>query len=150
MASKSVTQTEVLEPDSNGAITRSQSRAAAGNMSSPGSRPSQAYTTSEAEWKSAVPAEVPSILELKRVLPAHCFSPSLVKSYYYVLKDFTIVAALFGAMTFLENSASVPGFVRYAVTPLYWYLQVCIILPKLVVVAYFTNTGCAIIGDSFH
>ena len=129
-SSSSVTQTEV----SNGVQTRSQKRLSESLSSSNGvnqaemlngksPRPAKAFTTKEAEWKSAVPKDVPSILELKRVLPAHCFSPSLVKSYYYVLKDFVIIAALYVVMLYAESDR-VPGFVKYAVTPVYWYLQV--------------------------
>ena len=87
-------------------------------------RPTKAFTTKEEEWKSVVPQEVPSIIELKRILPAHCFTPSLVTAYYYVAKDFAIIAALYTAMMFVESSNSMPSFVQYAVTPLYWYLQV--------------------------
>ena len=136
----SITQTQE-ELGSSRVLTRSQSKkrnesdlAVEPELKSPGAnmglvngkrpRPSKAFTTREAEWKAAVPKDVPSILELKKTLPAHCFSPSLLRSYYYVLKDFVIIAALYAAMLFVERSWSVPNFVKYAVTPLYWYLQV--------------------------
>ena len=63
----------------------------------------------------------PSIVEIRRAIPAHCFKSSLITSFYYVFKDILIISALF-ASTFLVE--------RYCWTvlkclwlPLYWVAQ---------------------------
>lgn len=39
--------------------------------------------------------EIPSLAEIKRRIPAHCFQPSLARSLYYVLRDFVFIGALY-------------------------------------------------------
>ena len=50
-----------------------------------------------------VPPNIPSIGELKKSLPAHCFTPSLSLSFYYVLKDLTIMTLLYVSMLALTE-----------------------------------------------
>ena len=45
-----------------------------------------------------VPPNIPSIGELKKTLPAHCFTPNLSLSFYYVLKDLVIMTLLYLSM----------------------------------------------------
>ncbi len=52
--------------------------------------------------RKGVPEKVPSIIELKRIVPSHCFTPNLATSFYYVLKDLLIVAALYAVMVATE------------------------------------------------
>lgn len=39
--------------------------------------------------------EIPSLAEIKRVIPAHCFKPSLARSLYYVARDAVILSSLY-------------------------------------------------------
>jgi hypothetical protein len=40
-------------------------------------------------------ADVPSLAEIKKHIPAHCFKPSLVRSLSYVARDIFFIAALY-------------------------------------------------------
>ena len=55
------------------------------------------------EAAAAVPSDVPTIGELKKSLPPHCFAPSLSLSFYFVLKDLVIVASLYASMIALTE-----------------------------------------------
>ncbi len=72
---------------------------------------------------SVVPTEVPSIVELKKALPSHCFQSSLLTSYYYVVKDLAIICALYAAYLFVERHSPSPVLVWIAAAPVYAYLQ---------------------------
>ena len=41
--------------------------------------------------------------ELKKALPAHCFTPDLSLSFYYVLKDLVIMIMLYVSMLVLTE-----------------------------------------------
>ncbi|CAM6054783.1 unnamed protein product [Sphagnum tenellum] len=43
-------------------------------------------------------SEFPSILELKKALPAHCFQPTLTRSFYFVFRDLLIMSLLYIGM----------------------------------------------------
>nr|WDS84440.1 omega-3 fatty acid desaturase-1 [Apocyclops royi] len=75
----------------------------------------------EEEALKEVPDNVPSILELKKILPKHCFQPSLVTSMYYVFKDIAIIAGLFLSILCIDHLAT--KFIKFMAYPLYWYLQ---------------------------
>lgn len=47
--------------------------------------------------------QVPTILDLKKTIPAHCFRPTLSLSMYYVVKDYVLVAALYASMVAMEQ-----------------------------------------------
>ena len=128
----SVTTTETSSP---GVLTRSKSRQSNGNgadamgngHSSSAANGPFGGARAEPEALAAVPEHVPSITELKKSLPAHCFVPTLAQSYYYVAKDFALVAALYAAQLAVERALPAEGgfaVARYAATALYWYLQV--------------------------
>ncbi len=74
-----------------------------------------------------VPDNIPGITEIKRILPKHCFSPSIPRSLYYVVKDIIIVTGLYLAFVWVEAKllAQAPGgfYLWYPVTGLYWFLQ---------------------------
>ena len=38
------------------------------------------------ETQPDVPSSVPSLVEIKRILPKHCFQPKVAHSIYYVIK----------------------------------------------------------------
>lgn len=38
---------------------------------------------------------IPTLSEIKRVIPAHCFKPSLYRSVYYVLRDIVFISTLY-------------------------------------------------------
>ena len=65
--------------------------------------------------------DVPSILDIKRVLPKHCFDRDLRRSMYYVGKDLGIVVALYLVMRAMEWSEV--WWLRLLVTPVYGFLQ---------------------------
>ena len=77
---------------------------------------------SQEEHQEDVPKSVPSLVEIKRILPKHCFQPSLILSMYYVLKDIVIITALYLAFIAVEHSIYYK-YIKYLVVPLYWYLQ---------------------------
>ncbi|KAJ4247820.1 hypothetical protein NW762_013029 [Fusarium torreyae] len=46
----------------------------------------------------------PDIKTIKDAIPAHCFQPSLLTSYYYVVRDLTMVSTLvWAALTYIPN-----------------------------------------------
>ncbi|KAH6689737.1 fatty acid desaturase [Plectosphaerella plurivora] len=48
--------------------------------------------------------EFPDIQTIRNAIPAHCFQPSLWTSYYYVVRDLTIVSGLvWGALTYIPS-----------------------------------------------
>lgn len=69
-----------------------------------------------------VPSNVPTLTEIKRILPKHVFQPDLLTSLFYVVKDFSLVAILFASILSLEYSEYYK-YVKYLAVPLYWYLQ---------------------------
>ncbi len=77
----------------------------------------------EKEAVEAIPSSVPSILELKRKLPAHCFQPSLATSLWYVVKDASIIVGVYLALLFFESAPGIPQGLKYAILPFYWYFQ---------------------------
>ena len=69
-----------------------------------------------------VPKAVPTLVEIKKILPKHCFQPSLLESFYYVLKDIVIIAILYVSYVVIEQSDHNKS-IKYAIALLYWYLQ---------------------------
>jgi omega-3 fatty acid desaturase (delta-15 desaturase) len=62
--------------------------------------------------------QVPSLIDLKKAIPAHCFKPSLATSLYYVVKDISIISLLFFiAVKFYSSSW------YFLISPLYWFCQ---------------------------
>ena len=65
--------------------------------------------------------DVPSIIDIKKVVPSHCFRGVLARSMYFVGKDIVLIAALYGVMLLLERQ---PIRMLYlAAMPVYWFLQ---------------------------
>ena len=56
------------------------------------------------EGNEEVPKSVPTLVELKRILPKSCFQPSVCKSLYYVFKDFVIITTLYVANLLVEQN----------------------------------------------
>ncbi|KAK2189756.1 hypothetical protein NP493_98g05015 [Ridgeia piscesae] len=65
--------------------------------------------------------DVPSIIDIKKIVPSHCFRGDLARSLYFVGKDALLIGGLYGAMLLLERQ---PIRMLYiAATPVYWFLQ---------------------------
>ena len=63
----------------------------------------------------------PSILEIKSAIPAHCFQPNLLDSFYYAFKDILISLALYGIFLALDH---IPyTCLRVGYIPVYAFLQ---------------------------
>ncbi|KAH7129463.1 bifunctional D12/D15 fatty acid desaturase [Dactylonectria estremocensis] len=64
----------------------------------------------------------PDIKSIKDAIPAHCFQPSLVTSYYYVFRDLAMVSALvWAALTYLPGIQD--PVVRTAAWMVYGFVQ---------------------------
>jgi fatty acid desaturase len=71
--------------------------------------------------KSAQP-EFPDIQTIRNAIPQHCFEPSLLTSYYYVVRDLTMVAGLvYAALTYIPSIPD-PNY-RFAAWMVYGFLQ---------------------------
>ena len=68
-----------------------------------------------------VPRKVPSIVEIKRVIPKHCFQCSLLRSTSYIIKDLIIMALLYGTMRYLESQPF--RILTLLYTPVYCFFQ---------------------------
>ncbi len=58
-------------------------------------RLSKQKQTENKEAQSQRYMDVPSITEIKRAIPAHCFQSSLLRSLYYAVFDLTLLVGLF-------------------------------------------------------
>ncbi|KAF6832628.1 oleate delta-12 desaturase [Colletotrichum plurivorum] len=80
-----------------------------------------ATTVVEKPQKTSEP-EFPDIQTIRDTIPAHCFEPSLWTSFYYVFRDYSMVAALvWAALTFIP--AIQDPVVRGAAWMLYGFVQ---------------------------
>eukprot|EP00096_Caligus_rogercresseyi_P014977 TRINITY_DN7429_c0_g1_i1.p1 TRINITY_DN7429_c0_g1~~TRINITY_DN7429_c0_g1_i1.p1 ORF type:complete len:382 (+),score=65.69 TRINITY_DN7429_c0_g1_i1:86-1147(+) len=70
--------------------------------------------------KECVPKEIPSLVELKRILPKHCFQPSLARSLYYAFRDCAFVGILYGVTLYLDGRVLA---LKALLWPAYWFLQ---------------------------
>jgi len=62
---------------------------------------------------------VPSLIEIKKVIPADCFKPSLWKSLSYVAWDLSLVSFCFFIMLVANNFPKI----NFVMWPLYWIIQ---------------------------
>ena len=76
---------------------------------------------SDIEDNDPVPKDVPSIIELKKILPKHCFQSDIKTSFYYVMKDLIFVLLLYISMRIVELQPY--GVIVYAYRPIYCLLQ---------------------------
>ncbi|KAF9878121.1 oleate delta-12 desaturase [Colletotrichum karsti] len=66
--------------------------------------------------------EFPDIQTIRDAIPAHCFEPSLWTSFYYVFRDYTMVATLvWAALTFIPGIQD--PILRVAAWMVYGFLQ---------------------------
>jgi omega-6 fatty acid desaturase (delta-12 desaturase) len=72
--------------------------------------------------KTTTEPNFPDIKAIKDAIPAHCFQPSLFTSYYYVVRDLTMVSGLvWAALTFIPT---IPDpYLRAAAWMLYGFVQ---------------------------
>ncbi|XP_041358119.1 fatty acid desaturase DES3-like isoform X2 [Gigantopelta aegis] len=78
-------------------------------------------TNANTATKSADETNFPSIIEIKKTIPPHCFEPCVATSFYYAAKDLFMVALLYAASEAMWQV--LPAYVALALTPLYWLLQ---------------------------
>jgi hypothetical protein len=79
-----------------------QQKSPSANMGGSLPKPTRPLSTEEEAAANVVPQDVPSILELKKSLPAHCFKPTVAKSMYFVLK-----VTIYNHRNFYEKSLCV-------------------------------------------
>lgn len=66
----------------------------------------------------------PCITDIKKAIPNNCFHSNLWTSLYFVLKDITFVAAMWGAIVFAESLAGGHyNCILHLAYPVYWFLQ---------------------------
>ncbi|PXF49602.1 Omega-3 fatty acid desaturase, endoplasmic reticulum [Gracilariopsis chorda] len=66
---------------------------------------------------SVVPLEeIPTLAEIKRHIPAHCFRPSLARSIYYVIRDLVFLSSLYYA-AYLTHGTSL----HIVYLPFFWF-----------------------------
>ncbi|KAH9489001.1 fatty acid desaturase (DSD1) [Bulinus truncatus] len=71
--------------------------------------------------KVNLPKKLPSIVEIKKALPSHCFESNTSLSIYYMIKDFVLVAFFY---VLVEWTWEVfPPVAQIFITPVYWLLQ---------------------------
>ena len=68
-----------------------------------------------------IPEKLPSIIEIKKVIPKHCFDPKVSTSTYYAIKDIVLVALTLAFFLWLHQVA--PPSVWYPTIFLYWCIQ---------------------------
>mmetsp|Transcript_42095 Transcript_42095/g.103557 ORF Transcript_42095/g.103557 Transcript_42095/m.103557 type:complete len:405 (+) Transcript_42095:65-1279(+) len=68
------------------------------------------------------PTEVPSLLELKRKIPAHCFQPSLLVSLAYVVQDAAIITTLYVIAYWAYNHLPA-ALHNWVFLPVFWFFQ---------------------------
>jgi omega-3 fatty acid desaturase (delta-15 desaturase) len=68
-----------------------------------------------------IPENLPSIVEIKRVIPKHCLQPRVSTSMYYALKDFVLIALTYAAVILIHQISN--PWVWYPALILYWAFQ---------------------------
>ncbi|CAL1538801.1 unnamed protein product, partial [Lymnaea stagnalis] len=70
--------------------------------------------------------KLPSIIEIKKAIPAHCFESNTLRSIYSLVKDFVIV----GLLCLLVEGTWMKSFTdvlfispQFVITPMYWFVQ---------------------------
>ncbi|XP_076453701.1 sn-1 acyl-lipid omega-3 desaturase (ferredoxin)-like [Babylonia areolata] len=73
--------------------------------------------------KLPIPRNLPSIVDIKRVLPQHVFDPQVSTSMYYAARDIVQVVVLFLVAEWLWSSGVLPLWCLLLLLPIYWLLQ---------------------------
>ncbi|XP_029640746.1 delta(12) fatty acid desaturase DES8.11 [Octopus sinensis] len=85
----------------------------------------QTSGTSEQEveelFKVGVPQNLPTITQIKQVIPARCFNPKVSTSMYYVVRDVISMTVLYVISEWAMNNLPVSAGIVHI--PLYWFLQ---------------------------
>lgn len=69
-----------------------------------------------------LPQTLPSITDIKKIIPSHCFQPRVATSMYYVVKDFVLIAAAYFAIVYLQQLFPSTAL-QVAFMVLYWAIQ---------------------------
>eukprot|EP01006_Ploeotia_vitrea_P022459 TRINITY_DN54871_c0_g1_i2.p1 TRINITY_DN54871_c0_g1~~TRINITY_DN54871_c0_g1_i2.p1 ORF type:complete len:388 (+),score=191.88 TRINITY_DN54871_c0_g1_i2:83-1246(+) len=77
------------------------------------------------KWEDLDDADIPSLVELKRALPAESFKSELSTSLYYAARDLVFAGTLLLAVQWLDSLllGSALHSLRYVLWPTYWFLQ---------------------------
>lgn len=70
----------------------------------------------------ALPDALPSVVDIKKVIPKHCFQSSIPLSMYHAAKDFVQVLVAFLALTYLETVVE-SVWLKTVLFLLYWFVQ---------------------------
>lgn len=70
-------------------------------------------------YSSTIPHRLPTLSEIKKQLPAHCFRPTIRQSMSYVIKDILCVTIAFLVMYHIRQWFEY-GFLFF---PIYWFFQ---------------------------
>ncbi|CAH1779825.1 unnamed protein product [Owenia fusiformis] len=73
--------------------------------------------------KDTVPESVPTMVEIKRKIPAHCFESKLSTSLYYAIKDVAMAAIFYTAMCYYDNHYSGNIVLDAFTWSVYWLMQ---------------------------
>ncbi|CAF0949713.1 unnamed protein product [Adineta steineri] len=82
-------------------------------------RLTQGNSCEEQETTTTTPCQLPTLSEIKREIPAHCFHSSVRRSMSYVIKDIVYVILTFSIMYQIDKSFKY----GYLLFPIYWYIQ---------------------------
>lgn len=66
-------------------------------------------------------ASFPTLIQIKAAIPNRLFEAEVSQSFYYVIKDLILIAALFIIVRVLE--ITLPTHFLFVAFPVYWYLQ---------------------------
>ncbi|ELU01782.1 hypothetical protein CAPTEDRAFT_172295 [Capitella teleta] len=72
--------------------------------------------------KEPLPDNLPTIIDIKRALPKHCFQPDLSKSLYYMAKDIILAAVIFAVFKAIHVTFPSP-YIYWPSMVLYWAMQ---------------------------
>lgn len=70
----------------------------------------------------SLPKDLPTAVEIKKVIPKHCFEPTVTRSMYYALKDVVQIAVAWSTLSyFLTHIDWLPA--KIVALFVYWALQ---------------------------
>lgn len=70
-----------------------------------------------------VPEKVPTLVELKRILPKHCFESNAIRSLSYAFKDLFIISVNYALILLLSKYFAQYTIIQTVIWPIYWFFQ---------------------------
>nr|QBC98314.1 Omega-x desaturase 1 [Hediste diversicolor] len=71
--------------------------------------------------QDSLPKELPSVVDIKKKLPKHCFEPDVPTSMYYAVKDLVLVAVTFACVLYAHQYSS--PWIWWPSLLMYWAVQ---------------------------